>query len=77
MHTGFTITAGGTQATPLPYFFLERYADSYVHQWEAFRDYLQLGGPSPVPAQEARASIAVALAAKESFLTRQPVKVQL
>lgn len=77
MHTGFTITAGGTQATPLPYFFLERYANSYVHQWQAFRDYLQLGGPSPVPAQEARAPIAVALAAKESFLTRQPVKVQL
>jgi len=76
MHTGFTMNADGTQATPLPYFFLERYSNSYLHEWEAFRDYLQSGGVSPVTAQEARAPIAVALAANESFATGQPVKVK-
>lgn len=76
MHAGITMNAEGTQATPLPYFFLERYADSYVHQWEAFRDYLQSGGISPASAQDARAPIAAAIAAKESLTTGHPVKVK-
>ena len=29
-------TAAGAEGSVLPYFFLERYLPSYVHEWEAF-----------------------------------------
>ncbi|MBU6245973.1 MAG: inositol 2-dehydrogenase [Actinomycetales bacterium] len=66
-HFGWTMTRAGTSGQPLPWFFLERYRDSYRLQWDAFRAYLVAGGPSPAGADAARACTAIALAAGESL----------
>ena len=55
-HTGVRRTAAGTSAPLLPFFFLDRYIPSYIAQWEAFRDYVVGGGPSPVTADDGRAA---------------------
>jgi len=66
-HFGWTMTRAGTSGQPLPWFFLERYRDSYRLQWEAFRAYLAAPGPSPAGPDAARACTAIALAAGASL----------
>ena len=74
-HTGTLSTAGGTSGPGLPYFFLERYTPSYVHEWEAFVEAARSGGPSPVPGEAGRAALVVALAATRSLHSGLPVRV--
>ena len=56
-HTGTRLTAEGAAGPPLPYFFLERYPPSYLHEWEAFVEAVRSGGPSPVPGAAGRAAL--------------------
>jgi myo-inositol 2-dehydrogenase / D-chiro-inositol 1-dehydrogenase len=72
-HTGLRRTAAGTAATLLPFFFVDRYIPSYVAQWNAFRDYVDGGGPSPVTANDGRAPLVVGLAAWRSLREHRPV----
>jgi myo-inositol 2-dehydrogenase / D-chiro-inositol 1-dehydrogenase len=74
-HTARVFTAMGTQAPPLPYFFLERYMPSYVREWEAFVAAVQTGSPPPVSLNDARAPLVIGLAAWRSLHTGQPVRV--
>lgn len=74
-HTGITLTDAGLRGQPLPYFFLERYTESYIREWTAFVHYLQNGGPSPVSGEDGRAPVVLGLAAWESVRSGQPVRV--
>jgi myo-inositol 2-dehydrogenase/D-chiro-inositol 1-dehydrogenase len=74
-HTATTITAQGSHGSALPYFFVERYQESYLLQWEAFCDYVRNGGASPVSGEDGRAPLAVGLAAWRSVRERRPVEV--
>jgi myo-inositol 2-dehydrogenase/D-chiro-inositol 1-dehydrogenase len=74
-NTSRVFTATGTQAPPLPYFFLERYMPSYVREWEAFVAAVQTGRPPPVSVKDARAPLLIGLAAWRSLRTGQPVRV--
>jgi myo-inositol 2-dehydrogenase / D-chiro-inositol 1-dehydrogenase len=73
-HTGSRRTAAGTSATTIPYFFLDRYIPSYLHEWAAFVRYVREGGPSPVDAVAGRAPLVIGLAAKRSVDEGRPVR---
>ncbi|MCL6092087.1 MAG: inositol 2-dehydrogenase [Actinobacteria bacterium] len=67
--------AGGRLAT-LPYFFIERYQDSYLRQWEAFVRAVRSGAPPPTSGHDARAALVLGLAAKRSLAEGRPVAVE-
>ena len=75
-HAGWHRTAEATVAQPLPWFFLDRYLDSYRREWAAFHRYLVEGGDSPAGVDAARGSTAVALAATRSLREGRPVRVK-
>lgn len=68
-------TASERQGSVLPYFFLDRYTDSYRIEWEDFARYVRDGGPSPVSGADGRAPVAIGIAAWESYRTGQRVVV--
>ncbi len=74
-HAGWRRTREATTGEPLPWFFLERYLESYRREWRAFHTYLTEGGPSPCGIEDARATTAVALAAGLSLREGRPVRV--
>jgi myo-inositol 2-dehydrogenase/D-chiro-inositol 1-dehydrogenase len=74
-HTGTVVTAAGSTGPALPYFFLERYTSSYVHEWDAFVDAARSGGPSPVPGAAGRAALLIGLAATRSLHEGRSVRV--
>lgn len=74
--TAVIFTAERRRGSVLPYFFLERYTASYLHEWEAFVRYVQHGGPSPVSGADGRAPVALGIAAWESIRTGLPVAVE-
>jgi myo-inositol 2-dehydrogenase/D-chiro-inositol 1-dehydrogenase len=75
-HTGVVLTAAGTHRPPLPYFFLERYVPSYVREWEAFVGAVSAGETPPVTGPDARAPLAIGLAAWRSLREGRPVRVE-
>ena len=75
-HGGWRRTREATTGQPLPWFFLERYLESYRQEWRAFHRYLVEGGPSPAGVDAARQSTAVALAATMSLREGRPVQVK-
>ena len=74
-HTALVRTTDGTQAATLPYFFLERYVQSYLRQWDAFVDAFRNGLPSPVGGGDLRAPLVIGLAALRSHREGRPVLV--
>ena len=72
-HTGVVVRQSGTERPALPHFFLERYMASYQLEWQAFIDALTEGTPTPVGAQDARAPLAIGLAAWQSLREGKPV----
>ena len=72
-HAGWVRTAEGTAGQPLPWFFLDRYLDSYRREWAAFISYLREGGPSPADTHAGRAPVVVGLAATRSLREGRPV----
>jgi myo-inositol 2-dehydrogenase/D-chiro-inositol 1-dehydrogenase len=75
-HTGIVRTAEGTRAATLPYFFLERYVPSYLREWEAFVAAVVAGEQPPVSGADARAPLAIGLAAWRSLREGRPVRVE-
>jgi myo-inositol 2-dehydrogenase / D-chiro-inositol 1-dehydrogenase len=55
--------------------FMERFAAAYRAELETFVERVRDGGPSPCTLQDARAALAVALAADRSRAQRAPVRV--
>jgi myo-inositol 2-dehydrogenase / D-chiro-inositol 1-dehydrogenase len=74
-HSGVVRTADGAHAAALPYFYLERYTASYVHEWEAFIAALAAGATPPVTTTDARAPLVIGLAAWRSLRERRPVRI--
>jgi myo-inositol 2-dehydrogenase/D-chiro-inositol 1-dehydrogenase len=74
-HTGLLVDGHGTRGPTLPYFFVERYLPSYIHQWSAFASYVRSGGPPPVSGADGRAPLAIGLAAWQSVREGRPVAV--
>jgi myo-inositol 2-dehydrogenase/D-chiro-inositol 1-dehydrogenase len=62
-------------AEPLLNFFLERYADAYRHELNAFIDAVVDGKPLPITARDGRQALRLADAALESATTGKMVKV--
>jgi myo-inositol 2-dehydrogenase/D-chiro-inositol 1-dehydrogenase len=75
-HSGWHRTADATTSQPLPWFFLDRYLESYRQEWSAFHRYLVEGGASPAGVDAARASTAIALAATRSLREGRPVPLK-
>jgi myo-inositol 2-dehydrogenase / D-chiro-inositol 1-dehydrogenase len=74
-HAMVVRTADGGLSARLPHFFLERYVPSYLGEWQAFGDAVRFGGESPVGGRDARAPLAIGLAAWRSVRERRPVQV--
>jgi myo-inositol 2-dehydrogenase/D-chiro-inositol 1-dehydrogenase len=75
-HAGWHVGREARTGEPLPWFFLDRYLESYRQEWAAFHAYLTEGGPSPVGPADARHCTAVALAAGLSLREGRPVRVE-
>ena len=74
-HAAIIRTREGARAATLPYFYLERYIPSYLREWEAFIGAVASGTTPPVGAVDARAPLAIGLAAWESLREGRPVKL--
>ena len=74
-HTGSVRSAAGTLSAPIRHFFVDRYTEAYIRQWEAFVRYVTEGGPSPVDAHDGRAPLVIGLAAKRSVAERLIVAI--
>ncbi len=74
-HNGIARTADGTHTQSLPHFFLERYSESYVREWEAFVAALRAGNAPPVGPVDARAPLVIGLAAWRSVREGRTVRV--
>jgi myo-inositol 2-dehydrogenase/D-chiro-inositol 1-dehydrogenase len=72
--TAFTRDGTGTRAATLPYFFIERYRDSYLRQWEAFISSVASATPPPTSGADGRAALVLGLAAKRSVLEHRSVQ---
>ena len=72
-----TISTGeGVRRGSLPFnFFLERYADAYQRELQAFLDCLQNDTPPPVSGGDGRVPVVMALAAQRSHDENRPVKL--
>lgn len=68
-------TSDGVAGSVMPYFFIERYEQSYVDQWDAFVAAARTNGPSPVSGSDGRAPLVIGMAAKRSFEERRPVRI--
>jgi len=74
-HSGMIRTSAGTSTPGLPFLFLDRYVDSYRLEWQAFLNYVEQGGESPVSAAAGRIPVVLAKAASQSLRTGLPVVV--
>jgi myo-inositol 2-dehydrogenase/D-chiro-inositol 1-dehydrogenase len=67
--------ADGGHLAPIAYFFLDRYTQSYVVQWDAFVAAVTAGEPPPVSGLDGRAPLVIGLAAKRSLDERRRVAI--
>ena len=74
-NSAMVYTSTERQGSVLPYFFLDRYTDSYRIEWEAFVRYIRDGGPSPVSGADGRAPVAIGIEAWDSYHSGVPVNV--
>src|SRR3954453_720872 len=74
-HTTVIRDGRGSRLATMPYFFIERYTESYVRQWEAFAAAVRAGVTPSVSASDARAPLVIGLAALRSLHERRPVPV--
>ena len=66
--------AAGGHRPPIPAFFLDRYTESYVDQWEAFVAAVSAGQPPPVTGADGRTALVLGLAARRSMDEGRPVE---
>lgn len=74
-NTGVVRTAEGTRTPRLASFFLDRYAASYVREWEAFVAAVREGRAPQATLADARAPLVIGLAAWRSLHEQRPVRV--
>ncbi len=73
-NTLYASADGVTAAKPL-YFFLERYADSFVAEMKEFVQAVREDTPTPVGGIDGRIPVVIGMAAKKSLLEKRPVKI--
>jgi myo-inositol 2-dehydrogenase/D-chiro-inositol 1-dehydrogenase len=71
-HATLTDSAGSHSAVPL-YFFIERYAESYLRELREFVDCIRNDTKPPVTGADGRAAVVIALAAQRSYEEDRPV----
>jgi len=74
-HSARVLTGSGGSSPTLQRFFLDRYQESYTRAWEAFVAAIAERQPPPVGIPDARAALAIGLAARRSMAERRPVPV--
>jgi myo-inositol 2-dehydrogenase/D-chiro-inositol 1-dehydrogenase len=75
-HTGVVVTADGAHRPAYPHFFIERYASSYLHEWQAFVDAVLARTMPPVSVRDARAPLLIGIAAWRSLRKGRPVRIE-
>jgi myo-inositol 2-dehydrogenase / D-chiro-inositol 1-dehydrogenase len=75
-HTGAILTSEGRRQPALPHFFIERYASSYLYEWQAFVDAVHANTMPPVSISDARAPLLIGLAAARSLRNGRPVRIE-
>jgi myo-inositol 2-dehydrogenase/D-chiro-inositol 1-dehydrogenase len=68
-------TADGTKEDNIPYFFLERYMDSYAEELSCFFQFLRNDKEPSPNGDDGLKSVLVALAAHKSLIENRPVKI--
>ncbi len=63
------------QSDKIPYFFLDRYLQSYANELRYFFDCLQQGKPPKPDGEDGLKAVLIALAAQKSFKEKRPVKI--
>ncbi|WP_419841747.1 inositol 2-dehydrogenase [Candidatus Poriferisodalis sp.] len=74
VHDAIRFGPEGATAAAMPWFFTERYAESYRAEWAAFAGVLA-GRPPPVTLEDGRACLAIALAATRSARQGCPIAI--
>ncbi|MBC7221316.1 inositol 2-dehydrogenase [Candidatus Bipolaricaulota bacterium] len=65
----------GDHRTRISHFFMDRYADSFVREAQAFVTALRSGGPPPVTGEDGEIAVVLAHAARRSLAERRPVRI--
>lgn len=73
--THLCYTAGGVTASRPLYFFLERYAESFLAEMRAFVDSVRQDSPPPVSGLDGRIPVLIGLAARRSYQEGRPVRL--
>ena len=76
VHGGFVRKPDGTRSAPLPYFFIERYEQAYLLQWEAFVDAVVDGRQPEITGEDGRAPLVIGLAAWRSLRENRPIAIK-
>ena len=66
----------GARIDPIPSFFMDRYAASYVEEMKAFVDCLLHDAPSPCGGRDGLKAVIVAKAAQRSLEEKRPVRLE-
>ncbi|MGK5683148.1 Gfo/Idh/MocA family oxidoreductase [Actinoplanes sp. URMC 104] len=73
--TGLTFSGAGGRIVETSSSDQELFGSAYVAELAAFTEAVRTGAPAPVTGEDARAALAIALAAAESVRTGKPVEV--
>jgi myo-inositol 2-dehydrogenase/D-chiro-inositol 1-dehydrogenase len=76
LHAALVRDRTGVHGAPLVYPFLDRYAQSYVSEWQEFVTALSDGRPPSVGVDDARPPLVIGLAAWRSIRERRPVRIE-
>jgi len=74
-HKAVLHNADGVHAAQPLHFFLERYAEAYLAEMEAFIDCIVTDTPPPVSGRDGRMPVVMGLAAWQSYRENRPVKL--
>ncbi|MHA1252096.1 MAG: inositol 2-dehydrogenase [Candidatus Helarchaeota archaeon] len=69
-------TAESTNTDKIPYFFLERYMDSYLNELRHFFDCIEKGKEPQPNGYDGLQSVLIAIAAKKSYEENRPIKIK-
>ena len=69
------LTKGGEQASTLPYFFIERYTESYIRELSVFIQTILEGKDPPVTGWDGKMAVVMGYAAKRSLEEGRPVRL--
>jgi myo-inositol 2-dehydrogenase / D-chiro-inositol 1-dehydrogenase len=75
VHGAIIRDAAGAHTAALPYFFIERYEQSYIDGWSSFVTAVQRKRTPEVSGEDGRAALVIGLAARKSLHEHRPVAI--